>query len=101
VSKISSSMLLHPYRQKHDVWLAARSQNDSATAHGIEIATNRAATALRAGNLLSSHEAMLMAGPEVRARETLFSIARATAFADGGDEDAILVALERRFKALR
>lgn len=94
-------MLLNPYRRKYDVWLAARGQGDTATAEGIEIATDRAASALRMGNLLSSQEAKLMAGPEARARETLYSIAHATAFACGGDEDAILVALERRFKALQ
>lgn len=94
-------MLLHPYRRKYDVWLASGSRVDSATAHGVELATNRAASALRAGNLLSSTEAMLMAGPEVRSRDTLYSIARATALECGGDEDEILIALERRFKALR
>ncbi len=94
-------MFLNPFRCKDDVRLATSTRQDSATARGIEIATARAATALRGGRLLSSLEARLLAGPEARSRDTLFSIAQATARDYRADEDEILIALERRFKGLK
>jgi len=94
-------MLLESYRRKNDVWLASCTRVDPITARSIEIATDRAAAALRAGLLLSSVEAMLMAGPEARCRETLFSIACAVARENAADQDEILGALERRFKSMR
>ena len=94
-------MLLNPFRRKHDVWLATRTRLEPATLRSIEIATARAAVALRSGHLLSSLEAMLLAGPEARHRDTLYSIARATARDYAGDQDEILRALERRFKGMR
>ena len=57
--------------------------------------------AMRAGNLLSSYEALLMAGPEARRRETLYSIAQATTGECGGDADEVLAVLERRFRGWR
>jgi hypothetical protein len=94
-------MFILPYRRKQDIWLTASPRLDAATTRCVEVATARAATAMRAGNLLSSYEAMLMAGPEARRRETLYSIARATAGEIGGDLEELLGVLERRFRGWR
>jgi hypothetical protein len=94
-------MFLNPFRQKHSVWEASCKRLDPATARGIEIATARAAAAMRGGRLLSSLEARLLAGAEARSCDTLYSIARSTARDYAADEDEILLALERRFKGLK
>ncbi len=72
-----------------------------ATQRCIEIATARAVQAMQTGALLTSREALLMAGPEARRRDTLFSLAQRIAGEEGGDADCILDALERRFRGWR
>lgn len=72
-----------------------------ATLRCIEIATARTARAMQAGTLLTSREALLMAGPEARRRDTLYSLAQRTAIEEGGDPDYVLEALERRFRGWR
>lgn len=72
-----------------------------ATVRCIDLATARTAAAMQAGALLTSREALLMAGPEARRRDTLFSIAQRTGIEEGGDPDTILEALERRFRGWR
>jgi hypothetical protein len=94
-------MLILPHRRKQDIWQAAAPRLDPASARSVEVATARAGAAMRAGNLLSSLEALLMAGPEARRRETLYSIAQATTRELGGDADEVLAVLERRFRGWR
>jgi hypothetical protein len=72
-----------------------------ATLRCIDLATARTVQAMQTGALLTSREALLMAGPEARRRDTLYSIAQRTALEDGGDPDYILEALERRFRGWR
>lgn len=72
-----------------------------ATRRCIDLATARAVAAMQTGALLTSREALLMAGPEARRRDTLYSIAQRTGSEEGGDPDYILEALERRFRGWR
>jgi len=93
-------MLQLPYRRKYDVWLSSTTRLNAATSKGIELATAKAASALCEGRLLSPLEALALAGPEARSRETLFSIARMVAWDTGGDQDEIWRALCSRFPDL-
>lgn len=52
---------------------------------------------LREGRLLTSQEAMALAGGEARQKETLYSIARRFAQEDGVDLADLLCDLERKF----
>ena len=70
---------------------------DEITAHSVETALARAAAALDAGRLLSPGEALALAGPAAREKETLFSIARDVAWETGGDATDILCRLGERF----
>ena len=72
-----------------------------ATLRCIDLATARAVRAMQTGTLLTSREALLMAGPEARRRDTLYSLAQRTAIEEGGDPDYILEALERPSRGWR
>jgi hypothetical protein len=52
---------------------------------------------LRDGRLLTSVEAMALAGGEARNKETLYAIARKYAFSSGADLEDMITELERRF----
>jgi hypothetical protein len=68
--------------------------------HAISVALRRAQAALGAGRLISPGEAMALAGPAARTKETLFSIARDVAGETQTDQDEILAELNRRFPDL-
>lgn len=94
-------MQLHGH--KHHVAVTGRFCGlppDHTTLLAIESALLRADRALSGGRLLSSGEAMAIAGPEARTKETLFSIARAVAWEMHADQDRVLGALEEHFPDL-
>ncbi len=66
----------------------------------IALAIKRAQGALDAGRLLSPSEAMALAGPEARTKETLFSIARDVAWETEINQDEIHAELMQRFPDL-
>ncbi len=70
------------------------------TEQAISLAFRRAEAALGAGRLISPAEAMALAGPAARTKETLFSIARDVAGETQTDQDEILSELNRRFPDL-
>ena len=70
---------------------------DEITAHAAALALARAELSLQSGRLLSPGEALALAGPEARERETLFSIARDVAWETGADAADILCKLGERF----
>lgn len=70
------------------------------TEHAISVAFRRAEGALGAGRLISPAEAMALAGPAARTKETLFSIARDVAGETQTDQEEILAELARRFPDL-
>ena len=71
--------------------------HSSAATQAIATAVTRVEQALRSGRLLTPFEAMALAGPEARSKETLFSIARAVAWTTNTDQDEILTELGERF----
>jgi len=93
-------MQLHTH--KHHVSVTGRvpAGVDEKTARAIEQAIAKAEQALYAGKLLSPGEAMAIAGPEARRKETLFSIACSVAWATDADQEHILAALEGHFPDL-
>ncbi|HEY0947393.1 MAG TPA: hypothetical protein VGD81_19070 [Opitutaceae bacterium] len=72
-------------------------RHSAAAAAAILEAIARAERALHAGQLLTPFEAMALAGPEARSKQTLFSIARDVAWATHTDQDELLAALGERF----
>jgi hypothetical protein len=72
-------------------------QHSVAAANAIAIAVAQTERAQHTGRLLTPFEAMALAGPEARSKETLFSIARAVAWSTNIDQDEILTALGERF----
>lgn len=66
----------------------------------LSLAIRRAESALGAGRLISPSEAMALAGPEARTKETLFSIARDVAWETGVNQDELLAGLVARFPDL-
>ena len=93
-------MQLHGH--KHHVSITGRSVGavDERTGHAIEQAIGKAQQALYAGRLLSPGEAMAIAGPEARHKDTLFSIACSIAWQTECDQEKILAALEQHFPDL-
>ena len=71
-----------------------------AAEKAIAVATKRAEGALGAGRLISPAEAMALAGPVARTKETLFSISRDVAWETEVNQDEILTALAARFPNL-
>ncbi len=72
-------------------------QMDEVTTQAAALAVKRAEEALDNGRLLSPGEALAIAGPIAREKETLFSIARDVAWETGGDQADILCKLGERF----
>jgi len=70
---------------------------DEMTAQAVALALERAELSLQNGRLLSPGEALALAGPEARERDTLFSIARDVAWETGTDQAEILCRLGERF----
>jgi hypothetical protein len=70
------------------------------TERAISLSFRRAEAALAAGRLISPAEAMALAGPAARTKETLFSIAREVAGETQTDQDELLSELNRRFPDL-
>lgn len=70
------------------------------TRQAAALAIARAEQAFHEGRLLSPDEAMVLAGPEARKDETLYSIARAVAWETECDVDEILCRLGERFPEL-
>jgi hypothetical protein len=70
---------------------------DEMTAQAVALALERAEVSLQNGRLLSPGEALALAGPEARERDTLFSIARDIAWETGTDQAEILCRLGERF----
>jgi hypothetical protein len=70
---------------------------DELTAQAVVLALARGELSLKNGSLLSPGEALALAGPEARDKETLFSIARDIAWETGGDAAEILCKLGERF----
>jgi hypothetical protein len=70
---------------------------DEMTAQAVALALERAEFSLQNGRLLSPGEALALAGPEARERDTLFSIARDIAWETGTDQAEILCRLGERF----
>lgn len=68
-----------------------------AARHAFEVACQRVEVALHAGKLLTPLEAVAIAGPEARKKETLFSIARAVAWERDVDQDDLLRELGHRY----
>jgi len=94
-------MQLHGH--KHHVTVTGRCCSqppDEATLHAAELAYARAGQALRDGKLLSPGEALALAGPEARTKETLFSIARTIVWEHGGNLDEVVNLLGERFPDL-
>lgn len=73
---------------------------DEATRRACEFAVQRAEWALQAGRLLTPGEALALAGAEARKDDTLYSIARDTAWETGCDEAVILCELGQKFPDL-
>lgn len=65
--------------------------------HAFEAACQRVEMALHTGKLITPLEALALAGPEARAKETLFSIARAVAWELDVDQDHLLRELGHRY----
>lgn len=89
-------MQLHGHKHKVAVTGRCAHAFDGATQRAVELACARAEHALLQGRLLSSGEALALAGPEARSKETLYSIARATVWEHGGEIDDVLAKLEER-----
>ncbi|HEX2100051.1 MAG TPA: hypothetical protein VHF69_05290 [Candidatus Synoicihabitans sp.] len=69
--------------------------------HAIAEAVDRVHHAQTQGELLKPVEAMALAGPEARSKQTLFSIAREVGWRWEVDVDAVLDALTERFPLYR
>ena len=97
-----ATMELHSHhRRKRDfTGHACALHPDEATKRGIELAFARAELALQEGRLISPGEALALAGPEARKDETLFSLARDTAWETGGEQDEILCRLGEKYPDL-
>jgi hypothetical protein len=87
----------HPHHRRYFTGRTCLLHPDELTLHAAELALHRAEQALREGRLISPMEAMAAAMGEARDKETLFSIARATAWETGGDQDEILCRLGERY----
>lgn len=70
---------------------------DLRTARAVEEALHIAAQALHDHRLLTPGEALALAGPEARLKETLFSIARSVASKTDCDQDTIICKLGERY----
>jgi hypothetical protein len=85
---------------KRDAWhrslgeAAVPEAHDPATRRAIEQAGSLAKEFHDRGRLLKPFEAMAVACKDGHSTETLYSLARTTAFATGGDIDTILKHLE-------
>ena len=63
----------------------------------IRHAFHRAQNAHDTGRLITPFEAMALAGPEARSKDTLYSIARDTAWEENVDTETLLTELEHHF----
>jgi hypothetical protein len=94
-------MSLHDH--KRDAWHRSLGEDavpvalDPATRRAIEQAAHLAKDFHDRGRLLKPFEAMAVACKDGHSTETLYSLARTTAFATGGDIDIILKHLEREW----
>jgi hypothetical protein len=87
----------HPHHRRHFTGRTCALHPTLETLRSIELALERAAKALAEGRLMSPAEAMAAALGEAREKETLFSIARAVSWQNGGDESEILCRLGERY----
>jgi len=87
----------HPHHRRYFTGRTCSLHLSQATRHSVDLALERAARALNERRLISPTEAMAAALGEAREKETLFSIARATAWETGGDQDEILCRLGERY----
>ena len=92
-------MYLHgrPHRNRDFTGHTCELRPSERVRRASDIAIARAEQALHEGRLLSPDEAMVLAGPEARKDETLYSIARAVAWETDCDLDEILCRLGERF----
>lgn len=92
-------MSLHGH--KRDAWHRSLGEaevpmaRDPATLKAIEQAGRLARECHDHGRLLKPYEAMAVACKDGHSTETLYSLARSTTFAAGGDLDTVLKHLER------
>lgn len=93
-------MQLHGHKHHVSVTGRATLALDESTRHAVEQAIAKAQQFLYAGKLLSPGEAMAIAGPEARRKETLFSVACSIAWQTDCDQEQILAALEQHFPDL-
>ncbi len=93
-------MQLHAHKHHTSVTGRSTLALDERTRHAAERAMSKAQEYLYAGKLLSPGEAMAIAGPEARRKETLFSIACSVAWETDCDQELILAALEEHFPDL-
>jgi hypothetical protein len=91
-------MNLHGH--KRDAWHRSLGEtevtlaHDPATLRAVEQAGRLAREFHDRGRLLKPYEAMAVACKDGHSTETLYSLARSTAFATGGDLDTVLKHLE-------
>lgn len=90
----------HSLHHKSAVGRVCNPNPSPETLRGIELAIFRAESALQAGRLLTPGEAVALAGPSARGKDTLYSIARDAAWETNGDLEDILCHLDDRFPSL-
>ncbi len=94
-------MQLHPHHPGRSSAWRPTTELDEHMRTAFALASERVHQAIRHGNLLTPGEALALAGPSVRTKETLYSIARDVAWSLGCDTDDLLAALEERYPAFR
>lgn len=94
-------MQLHPHHPGRSPARRPSVELDDHMRAAFALASERVHQAIRHGNLLTPGEALALAGPSVRTKETLYSIARGVAWSLGCDTDDLLAVLEERYPAFR
>ncbi len=94
-------MQLHSHKTGRPLLWRAAGEPDAQTRAAYALATERVHQAIRSGNLLTPGEALALAGPAVRTKETLYSIARNVSWSLGCDTDQLHSLLEERYPAFR